>query len=75
MGDKKNGKAIKEITINIEGNTQLYALWKDLEIEPEPENFKQSGISTGAINGIMIGCVIIVFGFSFYFFGVRKRKK
>ena len=33
----ENGKAIKEIMIKIEGNKELYALWKDIEIEPEPE--------------------------------------
>jgi len=32
----ENGKAIKEIIIKIEGNKELYALWKDVEIEPEP---------------------------------------
>ena len=71
----ENGKAIKEITINIEGNTELYAVWKDVEKEPEPENSKKSGISTGAIIGIIIVCVIIVIGFSIYLFVVRKRKK
>ena len=33
----ENGKAIKEIIIKIEGNKELYALWKDVEIEIEPE--------------------------------------
>ena len=31
----ENGKAIKEVIINIVGNKELYALWKDAEIEPE----------------------------------------
>lgn len=72
----KNGKAIKEIIIKIEGNTELYALWKDIEIEPEPvKEPKNSGISTGAIIGIIVGCVTIVVGFSIYYFVIRKRKK
>ena len=71
----ENGKAIKEIIIKIEGNTELYALWKDVEIEPEPKNSKKSEISTGAIIGIIVGCIAIVVGFSIYCFVVRKRKK
>ena len=71
----ENGKAIKEIIIKIEGNTELYALWKDVEIEPEPKNSKKSEISTGAIIGIIVGCIAIVVGFSIYYFVVRKRKK
>lgn len=68
----ENGKAIKEIIIKIEGNKELYALWKDIEIEPEHKN---SGTSTGAIIGIIVGCIIIIVGFSIYYFVIRKRKK
>ena len=74
----ENGKAIKEIMIKIEGNKELYALWKDIEIEPEPEpvpEHKNSGTSTGAIIGIIVGCIIIIVGFSIYYFVIRKRKK
>ena len=74
----ENGKAIKEIIIKIEGNKELYALWKDIEIEPEPEpvpEHKNSGTSTGAIIGIIVGCIIIIVGFSIYYFVIRKRKK
>jgi len=39
----EKGKAIKEITIKIEGNKELYALWKDIEIEPEPEPEPEPG--------------------------------
>ena len=116
----ENGKAIKEITIKIEGNKELYALWKDIEIEPEPDpetepepdpeaepdpdpetepepdpetepepdpetepepepepvpEPKNSGNSVGVIIGIIVGCIIIVVGFSIYYFVIRKRKK
>ena len=72
----ENGKAIKEIIIKIEGNKELYALWKDVEIEPEPvPEPKNSGNSTGVIIGIIVGCVIIVVGFSIYYFVIRKKKK
>ena len=71
----ENGKAIKEIIVKIEGNTELYALWKDVEIETEPKNSKKSGISTGAIIGIIVGCITIVVVFSISYFVVRKRIK
>ena len=73
----ENGKSIKEIMIKIEGNTKLYALWKDVEIEPEPvQEPKKSGIKTGAIIGIIVGCIIIIVGgLSIYYFVIRKRKK
>ena len=63
--------------IKIEGNTKLYALWKDVEIQPEPvQEPKKSGIKTGAIIGIIVGCIIIIVGgFSIYYFVIRKRKK
>ena len=32
----ENGKVINEIIINIDGNKDLYAIWKDIEIDPEP---------------------------------------
>ena len=70
----ENGKAIKEIIIKIEGNKELYALWKDIKPEPVPEP-KNSETSTGAIIGIIVGCVIIVVGFSIYYFVINKRKK
>ena len=80
----ENGKAIKEITIKIEGNKELYALWKDIEIEHEPESepeqetvpeHKNLAISSGAIIGIIVACVIIVAGVAFYYFVIYKRKK
>ena len=73
----ENSKSIKEIMIKIEGNTELYALWKDVEKEQEPaQEPKNLGISTGAIIGIIVGCAIIVAGGGFiYFFVIRKRKK
>ena len=70
----ENVKAFKEIIIKIEGNKELYALWKDIEPEPVPEP-KNSETSTGAIIGIIVGCVIIVVGFSIYYFVINKRKK
>jgi len=73
----ENGKSIKEIMIKIEGNTELYALWKDIEIETEPvQETKNLAIRTGTIIGIIFGCIIIiVVGFSIYYFVFRKRKK
>ena len=76
----EDGKAIKEIIIKIEGNKELYALWKDVEIESEPipepvPEPKNSGISTGAIIGIIVGCVIIVVWVSIYYFVIKKKKK
>ena len=72
----ENVKAFKEIIIKIEGNKELYALWKDIEIEPEPvPEPKNSGTSTGAIIGMIVGCIIIVVGFSIYYFVINKRKK
>ena len=34
----KDGKVIKEPVINIEGNTEIYALWKDIEQEQQSES-------------------------------------
>ena len=122
----ENGKVINEIIINIDGNKDLYAIWKDIEIDPEPTaepepstepepttepepstepeptaepepttepepstepepttepvqttelETENLGISTGAIIGIIFGCIAIVVGFSIYYFVVRKRKR
>ena len=86
----ENSKVINEIIINIDGNKDLYAIWKDIEIDPEPTTepkpstepkpttepeTENLGISTGAIIGIIFGCNAIIFGFFIYFFVVKKRKK
>ena len=76
----ENGKAIKEIIIEIEGNKELYAIWKDVEIKPEPapepeKEPEKSEISTWAIIGTIVACIVIVVGVSVWYFVIRKRKK
>ena len=79
------GAKIDGTTINITGNTELFALWKDVEVEPDPvdpqpqpepqpeEN--KGGLSAGAIIGIVLGVVVVggIGGFALVWFVIKKK--
>ena len=76
-----NGAKIDGTTINITGNTELFALWKDVEIAPEPEPQPElkpeakGGLSAGAVVAIALSSLIVlgVGDFAVYFFVIKKK--
>ena len=65
------GAKIDGTTINITENTELFALWKDVEIAPETKG----GLSAGAVVAIVLSSLIVVSvgGFAVYFFVIKKK--
>ena len=67
-----NGAKIDGTTINITENTELFALWKDVEIAPETKG----GLSAGAVVAIVLAVVVVggVGGFALVWFVIKKKK-
>ena len=65
------GAKIDGTTINITENTELFALWKDVEIAPEAKG----GLSAGAVVAIVLSSLIVfgVGGFAVYWFVIKKK--
>ena len=82
----ENGEKITTATIQITENTQLFALWKDIEAEPDPEPDPEpevepkpepakAGLPAGAVVAIVIASVLVagVGGFAVVWFVVKKK--
>ena len=74
----ENGEKITTATIQITANTQLFALWKDIEADPEPEvepEPAKAGLPAGAVVAIVIASVLVagVGGFAVVWFVVKKK--
>jgi len=81
-----NGKVIEGTTINITADTELFAIWEDVEIQQppvnpnEPQNPEQSedksnGLGVGAIIGIGLASLVVlgVGGFALVWFVIKKK--
>ena len=69
-----NGEKITTAQITISENTELFALWKNIEVEPQPEP-QPTGLSAGAVVAIVLASVVVcgLGGFAVYWFVIKKK--
>ena len=80
-----NGTKISTAQIQITADTELFAIWKNIEVGPEPEPEPQpepevpaaepAGLGAGAIAGIVIAsvCVASIGAFALVWFVLKKK--
>ena len=80
-----SGAKITTTEINVTENIQLFAVWKNVEVNPDPEpevepqpepEAQPAGLGAGAIAGIVIASLIVasVGGFALVWFVIKKKK-